>query len=64
MATKQSTTDYLVDQMSGAGDVRSRKMFGEYVIYLIDEEKLEDRDWLVVLVRKTADEVPVPKKRK
>ena len=33
MSTKQSTVDFLVDQMSGAGEIRSRKMFGEYAIY-------------------------------
>ncbi len=37
MATKQSTADYLVDQVSGAGDVRVRKMFGEYALYLNDK---------------------------
>ncbi|MDD4628818.1 MAG: TfoX/Sxy family protein [Candidatus Peribacteraceae bacterium] len=33
MATKQSTVEYLVDQMSSAGAVTCRKMFGEYAIY-------------------------------
>lgn len=33
MATKQSTADYLLDQVSGAGDVNIRKMFGEYALY-------------------------------
>lgn len=33
MASKQSTVDYIVDQMSAAGAVSSRKMFGEYGIY-------------------------------
>ena len=37
MATKQSTADFLVDQMSLAGEVRSRKMFGEYAIYCDDK---------------------------
>jgi TfoX/Sxy family transcriptional regulator of competence genes len=106
MATKQSTADYILDQVTGAGKVRIRKMFGEYALYcdekvvalicddrlfvkptaagkkfigkvveappypsakpfyVIDEEKWDDRDWLSVLIRKTADEVPVPKKKK
>ncbi len=34
MATSQSTADLLVDQMSLAGAVSSRKMFGEYALYL------------------------------
>lgn len=33
MATKQSTADYITDQLSGAGDVHTRKMFGEYALY-------------------------------
>jgi DNA transformation protein len=33
MASEQSTVDFLVDQMSEAGVLRSRKMFGEYAIY-------------------------------
>jgi len=33
MATSQSTIDFLLDQISGAGVVRARKMFGEYALY-------------------------------
>src|SRR5688500_12228607 len=33
MATEQRTADFLTGQMAGAGNVRSRKMFGEYAIY-------------------------------
>lgn len=33
MATKQSTADYLMDQVQGAGTIRIRKMFGEYALY-------------------------------
>ena len=34
MASDKEFADYVRDQMSGAGDVSSRKMFGEYAIYL------------------------------
>ncbi|MBI5889149.1 MAG: TfoX/Sxy family protein [Nitrosomonadales bacterium] len=34
MATTQNTIDFLLDQLSGAGEVSARKMFGEYCIYL------------------------------
>ena len=34
MATDKEFADYVRDQMSRAGDVSSRKMFGEYAIYL------------------------------
>lgn len=37
MATAQKTIDYLTDQMSRVGDIRSRKMFGEYAIYCHDK---------------------------
>jgi TfoX/Sxy family transcriptional regulator of competence genes len=33
MASKQSTVDFIVEQMTGAGTVTARKMFGEYGIY-------------------------------
>lgn len=33
MATKVSTIDFIVDQVSTAGQIRSRKMFGEYALY-------------------------------
>ncbi len=33
MATKQSTAEFLLEQVSGAGAVRIRKMFGEYALY-------------------------------
>ena len=34
MATTQNTIDFLLDQLSGAGEVSARKMFGEYCLYL------------------------------
>ena len=33
MSTQKNTMDYLLDQMSLAGSVSCRKMFGEYAIY-------------------------------
>ncbi len=33
MASKQSTVEFLVEQMTQAGNMRFRKMFGEYAIY-------------------------------
>lgn len=37
MATKQSTIDFLLEQITGAGEIRARKMFGEYAIYCNDK---------------------------
>ncbi len=34
MATEQGTIDLLLQQLSGLGDVRTRKMFGEYALYI------------------------------
>jgi len=34
LATTQNTMDFLLDQLSAAGDVSARKMFGEYCLYL------------------------------
>jgi TfoX/Sxy family transcriptional regulator of competence genes len=33
MASDQEFVDFIVDQLENAGDITSRKMFGEYVIY-------------------------------
>ena len=34
MASDQGTVDFIVDQISEAGTVSSRKMFGEYAVYV------------------------------
>ncbi len=33
MATEFKNVEYLLEQMAGAGELRSRAMFGEYAIY-------------------------------
>ena len=33
MASRQSTVDYLVEQMADAGEITAKKMFGEYGLY-------------------------------
>lgn len=33
MATKQSTVDFIIEQLSMLRSVRARKMFGEYALY-------------------------------
>jgi TfoX/Sxy family transcriptional regulator of competence genes len=33
MATRSSTVEFVLEQLADLGDVRSRKMFGEYAIY-------------------------------
>jgi TfoX/Sxy family transcriptional regulator of competence genes len=105
MGSQQSTVDFILDQMSAAGAVSAKKMFGEYGIYLdekmvalvcddvlfikpteggrahigtpveappypgakpcfqIDGDLCEDREWLSQLVRITAQESPLPKKK-
>jgi TfoX/Sxy family transcriptional regulator of competence genes len=37
MASDQRTVDYITEQMLSADNIRSRKMFGEYVIYCDDK---------------------------
>ena len=37
MATSQSTTDFILDQLSSVPKVRVRKMFGEYALYCDDK---------------------------
>jgi DNA transformation protein and related proteins len=33
MSTKPATIEFILDQLSGAGELRARKMFGEYALY-------------------------------
>ncbi len=37
MSTTQSTIDYILDQISAAGVMSARKMFGEYGLYCNDK---------------------------
>jgi DNA transformation protein and related proteins len=37
VATSQSTTDFILDQLSSVPKVRVRKMFGEYALYCDDK---------------------------
>ncbi len=37
MASNLSFVEYVADQMRGAGDIRYRKMFGEYAVYCRDK---------------------------
>jgi TfoX/Sxy family transcriptional regulator of competence genes len=34
MASSQSTVDFIAEQMSDAGTITTRKMFGEYALYV------------------------------
>ena len=105
MASKQSIADFIVEQISVAGAVTAKKMFGEYAIYcdgkvvalvcddklfvkltvagkafagkmkeapayvgaksslLVPAEKWDDSEWLSGLIRITAAELPVSKKK-
>jgi TfoX/Sxy family transcriptional regulator of competence genes len=106
MSSSQTTVDFIVGQMIGAGDISFKKMFGEYGIYCdgkmvasvcddklfvkptvggrayigdvveaspypsakpsfsISIEKLEDSKWLSELIKITAEELPLPVKKK
>jgi DNA transformation protein len=33
MATEQRTADFIAEQCAGAGEIRTRKMFGEFALY-------------------------------
>ncbi len=37
MSSEPKNVDYIMEQMSGAGEIRSLKMFGEYGIYCRDK---------------------------
>ncbi len=40
MATSQSFVEYTCEQVAAAGAVRSKKMFGEYMVYVNDKPVL------------------------
>lgn len=105
MASQQSFIDYILDQISGAGSVSAKKMFGEYALYcdnkvvalvcndqlyvkptkagkefigsyqegfpypgakpylVIPNEQLEDNEWVEKLIKISAQELPLPKKK-
>lgn len=105
MASRQSTVDFILEQITEAGVISAKKMFGEYGIFcggkmvalvcddqlfikpttsgkafigayvegvpypgakpclLISGEKWEDREWLSNLIKITATELPLPKKK-
>jgi len=106
MASKQSTVDFILDQIASAGVVSARKMFGEYGVYcdgkmpalicddqlyvkpteagrlfigeveeappyagakacfVISGERWDDQEWLSELIKITAQQLPIPVKRK
>lgn len=37
MSSSQSTVDFIVEQIQKAGDIRYRKMFGDYALYCNDK---------------------------
>ncbi len=37
MATSQEFINYVCDQISGIGDIRYKKMFGEFMVYVNDK---------------------------
>ena len=106
MSTKQSSVDYILDQLASIQDVAARKMFGEYALYCdgkvvglvcddtlfikitdegknfvgkyykggyaykgakismaIDEDRIDEREWISELIQITADRLPLPKKK-
>ncbi len=107
MSTKQSTIDYILDQLAPLETVTARKMFGEYALYfegkvvalvcdntlyvkitepgkvflkndyvegfpypgakaamVMDGSMIEDGERLCELLKITADNLPLPKKKK
>ncbi len=47
MATSADYVSYVMDQASGTGEIRCRKMFGEYMVYVDDKPILLVCDYTV-----------------
>jgi len=58
MATKQTTVDFIVEQIQTAGDIRSRKMFGDYAVYCDNKVvALVCDDMLYLKITKTGEKL-------
>ena len=55
MATNKEYIDYVIEQIKGVGELRSKKMFGEYMIYVNNKPILLVCDNTVYV--KKADEI-------
>lgn len=105
MGSSLNFVEFVADQMDGAGDIKYKKMFGEYGLwcngkfialvcddnffvkptgagrkfikdpveappypgaknYFLIEEQIENRDWVSMLIKITAAELPEPKQKK
>ena len=74
MATTKEYIEFVCDQIQEFGEVRYRKMFGEYMAYLNDKPDdgakehyildVEDRALVEQVLPVLEQVVPVPKKRK
>jgi TfoX/Sxy family transcriptional regulator of competence genes len=59
MATTQDYIEYVCERLPDCGNVRYRKMFGEYMVYI------NDKPLLTAQVIATLEPItPLPKKRK
>ncbi len=80
MASNADFVQYIADQCGGAGEIVTKKMFGDYGRSLLRKVELcppyegakdyfyiadvDDRDYLSSLVSETCKALPEPKKRK
>ncbi len=105
MGSSLEFVEFVADQMEGAGDIKYKKMFGEYGLwcdgkfialvcddnffikpteagrkfikdpveappypgaknYFLIDEHLDNRDWVTILIKVTAAELPEPKPKK
>ncbi|CAD6877647.1 hypothetical protein [Methylomonas albis] len=69
MATSQATIDFLLDQLAGLANVSTKKMFGEYCLYLAgkpvalvcdDQLYLKPTNAGHSMVRQTIERAPYP----
>ncbi len=54
MATSEDFIEFITEQIAGAGEIRSRKMFGEYMVYIDDKPLLLVCDNTVYIKRNPA----------
>ena len=71
MATSADYLAFVLEQLPPLWDVRSRKMFGEYMVYLnekpvllVCDNTVEDRELTEQVLRLAEGATPLPKPRK
>ena len=63
MSPSPKTIEIILEAAADVPTIRTRKMFGEYALY-VDENDWDDREYITELLLATADSLPLSKPKK